>query len=267
MERLVEAVAERRDETFAQTLERSGTNDPAHGVDEAALIAAGGRLFGWARAPVVLARIDDDTTLRAASAIAVEIAERAASADLLLSIDATTWFRGDPETRTSHANAVLEETVFSVIGAPAREQPYLALLDEGRNIGAQTRRADVPGATRREQSAILRSVAERIAHESLALNRYTRGCFEPNGKLDVIFGNAPMEIDLLSRSHRIAIEIDGYHHFRDAEAYRRDRRKDRLLQRQGYFVARFLADDIVDDPSAFVSAVVGFVLDAKGGHA
>lgn len=30
----------------------------------------------------------------------------------------------------------------------------------------------------------------------------------------------------------------------DAEAYRRDRRKDRLLQENGYFVLRFLAEDI-----------------------
>jgi very-short-patch-repair endonuclease len=29
----------------------------------------------------------------------------------------------------------------------------------------------------------------------------------------------------------------------DAEAYRRDRRKDALLQQHGYFVLRFLAED------------------------
>jgi hypothetical protein len=30
----------------------------------------------------------------------------------------------------------------------------------------------------------------------------------------------------------------------DAEAYRRDRRKDALLQQNGYFVLRFLAEDL-----------------------
>lgn len=35
----------------------------------------------------------------------------------------------------------------------------------------------------------------------------------------------------------------GAQHLADPEAYRRDRRKDALLQQHGYFVMRFLADD------------------------
>ncbi len=38
--------------------------------------------------------------------------------------------------------------------------------------------------------------------------------------------------------------VDGPHHLADVEAYRRDRRKDALLQENGYFVLRFLADDV-----------------------
>ena len=41
-----------------------------------------------------------------------------------------------------------------------------------------------------------------------------------------------------------AIEIDGGQHLANAEAYRRDRRKDVLLQENGYFVLRFLAEDV-----------------------
>ena len=33
-------------------------------------------------------------------------------------------------------------------------------------------------------------------------------------------------------------------HLGDPEAYRRDRRKDQLLQEHGYFVLRFLAEDV-----------------------
>ena len=40
------------------------------------------------------------------------------------------------------------------------------------------------------------------------------------------------------------MEIDGGQHLGDAEAYRRDRRKDQLLQEHGYFVLRFLAEDV-----------------------
>ena len=42
----------------------------------------------------------------------------------------------------------------------------------------------------------------------------------------------------------LVIELDGAQHLADAEAYRSDRRKDALLQQNGYFVLRFLAEDV-----------------------
>jgi len=42
----------------------------------------------------------------------------------------------------------------------------------------------------------------------------------------------------------VAVEIDGPQHLADREAYRRDRRKDALLQENGYVVLRFLAEDV-----------------------
>ena len=53
-----------------------------------------------------------------------------------------------------------------------------------------------------------------------------------------------MEVDLLCAGARLVIELDGAQHLADAEAYRRDRRKDALLQQNGYFVLRFLAEDL-----------------------
>jgi very-short-patch-repair endonuclease len=38
--------------------------------------------------------------------------------------------------------------------------------------------------------------------------------------------------------------LDGSQHLGDADAYRRDRRKDALLQENGYLVLRFLAEDV-----------------------
>ena len=73
----------------------------------------------------------------------------------------------------------------------------------------------------------------------------TKGLFALNGRLDIPFGpNSYMEVDLLCKEKRVAVEIDGAFHFEDAEHYRRDRRKDFLLQKNGYLVLRFLAEDV-----------------------
>jgi len=42
----------------------------------------------------------------------------------------------------------------------------------------------------------------------------------------------------------LAMELDGAQHVADAGAYRRDRRKDAMLQENGYMVLRFLAEDV-----------------------
>lgn len=52
-----------------------------------------------------------------------------------------------------------------------------------------------------------------------------------------------MEVDLLCEPSHIAIELDGRQHL-DAEAYRRYRHKDALLQENGYRVLRFLSEDV-----------------------
>ena len=70
------------------------------------------------------------------------------------------------------------------------------------------------------------------------------GCFRLNAELPIPFDNwGRMEVDLLCSDAHLAIELDGAQHLADAEAYRRDRRKDALLQQNGYFVLRFLAED------------------------
>ena len=52
-----------------------------------------------------------------------------------------------------------------------------------------------------------------------------------------------MEVDFLCAQTGIVVELDGAQHLGDPEAYRRDRRKDTLLQQNGYLVLRFLAED------------------------
>jgi len=53
-----------------------------------------------------------------------------------------------------------------------------------------------------------------------------------------------LKVDLPCADARVAVELDGGRHVGDPEAYRRDRRKDHLLQEQGYFVLWFLAEDV-----------------------
>jgi hypothetical protein len=131
-----------------------------------------------------------------------------------------------------------------------------ALVDEGTlfvdDENAPPSTSALPVAT---SSMDARSIAESVLFEALESTPATKGRFELNGYLSVRFGADAAEVDLLGRQDRIAIEIDGYHHFTDADAYRRDRRKDVLLQSQGLFVIRVLAEDVVRDPKQAVNMV------------
>jgi len=92
-----------------------------------------------------------------------------------------------------------------------------------------------------------RSAAERFLFERLESIPETAGLFELNRTLDFHFGpNRWVEVDLAARSLNLVVEVDGYHHFQDPEAFRRDRRKDLELQKHGYLVARVLAGDVVE---------------------
>ena len=102
-----------------------------------------------------------------------------------------------------------------------------------------------------------RSAVERFLHKHLESLPQTAGKFELNGKLDIPFGGNPqMEVDFLARSRRLAVEVDGYLHFNDKNAYRRDRRKDELLQSEGYFVLRFLAEDVMSDLGNAIARII-----------
>jgi very-short-patch-repair endonuclease len=52
------------------------------------------------------------------------------------------------------------------------------------------------------------------------------------------------------------MELDGAQHLSDADAYRRDRRKDALLQENGYFVIRFLAEDLAKNLNTVLDSVL-----------
>ena len=190
----------------------------------------------------------------------------------------------DEQIRAAVARAVAEPAHPIAVLAPAeavqrwragRRDRLAAMVDEGWIAVpelaelAPVRAAETEVASRRpgrgggEQSGgtahggqlDARSVAEATLFEALEATPATAGRFRLNESLSVRFGPAAAEIDLLSRGDRIAIEIDGVHHFADPECYRRDRRKDLLLQTQGFVVVRLLAEDVVRDVRGAVTAV------------
>jgi superfamily II DNA or RNA helicase/very-short-patch-repair endonuclease len=94
-------------------------------------------------------------------------------------------------------------------------------------------------------AARARSATEAFLYRRLQSLPATNGRFELNVELPIPFdGWGNMEVDLLDRKARLVIELDGGQHFANADAYRRDRRKDALLQEHGYFVLRFLVQDV-----------------------
>lgn len=90
-----------------------------------------------------------------------------------------------------------------------------------------------------------RSATEAFLFRRLETLTETNGRFRLNERLPIAFdASGALEVDLLCADARVAIELDGAQHLADRDAYRRDRRKDHLLQENGYFVVRFLAEDV-----------------------
>jgi hypothetical protein len=106
-----------------------------------------------------------------------------------------------------------------------------------------------------DDEARYRTLPERLLHEALEADPATRGLFVPNAALDVRFGRSTAEVDFLCDRHRVVVEVDGWHHFRAPDHYRRDRRKDLTLQERGYVVVRVLAADVVEDAAAVAALV------------
>lgn len=126
-------------------------------------------------------------------------------------------------------------------------------------------RADSDAATSPETTDRARSAAERFLSERLASLPETSGLFALNARLDVPFGlSRSMEVDLVCKPLQLVVEIDGYHHFQDADAYRRDRRKDQALQQQGYMVVRVLADDVVRRLEDVLDQILSAVASRRG---
>ena len=118
------------------------------------------------------------------------------------------------------------------------------------------------------EAVLARSAAEAFLYRRLETLEATQGVFKLNSHLPIAFGgNRTLEVDLLAPSLRLAVEIDGAQHLAQAEAYRRDRFKDALLQEHGYFVLRFLAEDVCRKLDAVLDAILRAMAHQREGRA
>jgi hypothetical protein len=173
---------------------------------------------------------------------------------LALVREGVVWLADDPAAAAANDRGTAPAK--GVVVAPREAQRVMApaAASQGRN-GNVVVNPELP-ATGPANDDPARSTAERFLYERLQAHPETAGLFELNGSLELPEGDRPAEIDLVARGPRVAIEIDGFYHFTDLDAYRRDRRKDVLLQRAGYFVIRCLADDVVNRLEEILATVV-----------
>jgi hypothetical protein len=215
-----------------------------HGRPWIRLLRALGELVPQEGLPILLVapagRDRDGHGLEGLARLLAELAAAQPRAALALAVEPGQFEAYLHQAPESRAKALLRESVIEVGEA---DDEVGEAGDEGRDTPRST--PDAPRTADPDDEA--RSAAERFFFDLLESLPETTGLFQLNAALEFPFGpGRAIEVDFLARSLGLVIEIDGYYHFRDPEAYRRDRRKDLELQTRGYVVLRFLVEDVVD---------------------
>jgi very-short-patch-repair endonuclease len=237
-------------ETLAARLRLKGGGLPE---TEICLRALGWRAEGagtgdWLCLPRLLASKDLPVVLVAWPAL--RLGDLAAEAGFLVALrvelaDWRAFLAGDAWDRAS-ARWRAAEVFAPTLGLSASSRAFIERC-------APEAVARTEGAADTEEGA--RSAAEALLHAVLEARELTGGAFRLNQALPFKFGTRAAEGDLTAESARLVVEVDGYYHFRDPESYRRDRRKDALLQEHGWFILRFLAEDVVQDMEKVVLTI------------
>ena len=140
----------------------------------------------------------------------------------------------------------------------AVEQAHILEVYDHRAVVSVLERAPgQPGVRRlREVLGIARPGETRtksdLEDDLLALCR-RRGLPQPGVNAWILLGGEHAQVDFLWRQERVVVEVDGYKYHRGRGAFGRDRRRDQLLQVEGWGHARFAdvqvvaaADHVVD---------------------
>ncbi|MDP2345810.1 MAG: DUF559 domain-containing protein [Deltaproteobacteria bacterium] len=151
----------------------------------------------------------------------------------------------------------VDEQAWEQLVAPDRPATWRDLLIGGRILIRRARKSSSSSSS--SAPSVARSAAELALFQLLEADVRTRGRFRLNERLGFRFGRGPAEVDLCAIDVRVAVEVDGPHHFADVEAWRRDRRKDVLLQRHGFFVVRVVAADAFAAGAAVVDTIADVV--------
>ena len=146
---------------------------------------------------------------------------------------------------------------------PVWKQEYAASVRRLIRDGVDTPLAQLfvhvarPPAAGTEGAARARSASEAFLYRRLRSLAETRDLFRLNVSLPIAFdGWSSLEVDFYSARLRLALEVDGDQHLGDRDAWRRDRRKDALLQENGCMVLRFLAEDFGLDLDRVLDAIL-----------
>jgi very-short-patch-repair endonuclease len=158
----------------------------------------------------------------------------------------------DPEWKRDYAASV-RRLVRDGVDVPLANLFVQASRNSGAKAGEEVR---------------ARSASEAFLFRRLQTLPETAGRFHLNAELPISFGGiGRMEVDFLCPEAGLVVELDGVQHLADAEAYRRDRRKDALLQQHGYFVLRFLAEDAGKYLDNILDAVIAALVHRRNrGH-
>ena len=81
------------------------------------------------------------------------------------------------------------------------------------------------------------------------------GLPEPRLNAHILLGGVHTEVDFLWQAERVVVEVDSWKYHRQRGQFRRDRRRDQLLELEGWGHARFTDDEVVGQ-SRHVEGVV-----------
>jgi hypothetical protein len=213
--------------------------------------------------PAILVRSDrtmrqSPTAIYRLTSQVVQLAVHVPEITIGLLIDHDSWQTYQQQASPSFAKSMLQEHVVSLeIMHVKADREKISVLKPSEAADQAILAAPVNSTENVIEGCVdpWKSQQERLLFEVLEGAPDLRGLFALNAKPGFVFGNRCAEIDLACIELKIAIEVDGYYHFANSDGYRRDRRKDVLLQQHGYFVLRFLAEDIPTQSAAILSTV------------
>jgi very-short-patch-repair endonuclease len=188
----------------------------------------------------------------------LQLALRCPSLPLVAIASDPAWLQLRAAVTPRHAKLLDEGALFEGGGAAPTMKPTVAADAELLKIYVAAREA-CQRAERQPADRTLREETQRLARallrQLLEAEPVTRNLFEADAQLPLVLADAST-VDLACASLRVAIELE-QPSFAPA---RRDRKRDLWLQTHGFVVARFFADEIVDESSEVVQAIVQLVL-------